>query len=237
MESTYDQKAWEQDTKLGRRLYIHNFGLKGTEFAGWELVKTLVGETSEEMAEKTYIFKRKKSKDEQLVQVRVVESNYWRTALNHLNEQLMQCMRPDIPRGKAKTAKIGDVQHVGQTPTKETSAIFFTRGNLQISVSSAGMKPVDVTALARSLDNRLTKAPTKTEVKKAEVTRKKPLKIKAKKQAMTVLVKTLDEPIPKSGWTKILAEEGEVRKEGGTLFFVGEKAGEQKAEIINYKLE
>ena len=27
MESQYDQKAWEQETKLGRRLYIHNFGM------------------------------------------------------------------------------------------------------------------------------------------------------------------------------------------------------------------
>jgi hypothetical protein len=237
MQSTYDQNAWEQDTKLGRRLYIHNFGLKGTEFAGWELVKTSLGETSEEMSEKTYIFKHKKSKDEVLVQVRVVESSYWRNALSHLNEQLMQCMRPDIPRGKAKMAKIGDVQHVGETPNKETAAIFFTRGNLQISVSSVGMKPVDVTAFARSLDNRLTKPPTKSEEDKALATRKKPLKIKAKKRAMTVLIDALDEPVPRSGWTKVLVADGEVRKEGETLFLVDDRGGDRTVEITNYKLE
>lgn len=237
MESTYDQKAWEQDTTLGRRLYIHNFGLKGTEFAGWELVKMSLGETSEEIAEKTYIFKHKNSKDEVLVQVRVVESSYWRNALSHLNEQLVQCMRPDIPRGKAKTAKIGDVQHVGEAPTKETAAIFFTRGNLQISVSSVGMKPVDVTSIARSLDNRLTKPPTKSEESKALAARKKPLKIKAKKRAMTVLIDALDEPVPRSGWTKFLAADGEIRKEGETLFLMDDQGGERTVEITKYSLE
>lgn len=237
MESTYDQKAWEQNTKLGRRLYIHNFGLKGTEFAGWELVKTLFCETSEEMAEKTYIFKYNKSKDEVLVHMRVVESNYWRNALFHLNAQLMQCMRPDIPRGKAKTAKIGDVQHVGETPDRETGEIFFTRGNLQISVSSVGMKPVDVTSIARSMDNRLTKPPTKSEESKALATRKKPFKIKAKKRAMTVLIDTLDEPVPRSGWTKVLVADGEIRKEGETLFLVDDQGGDRTVEITNYALE
>jgi hypothetical protein len=56
-----------------------NKGLKGTEFAGWELVKTSFGETP-------------------------VECSYWRNALSH-----------HIPRGKVKTAKIGDVQHVRET--------------------------------------------------------------------------------------------------------------------------
>jgi len=237
MASIYDLKAWEQETKLGRRLYIHNYGMKGTEFAGWELIKTSLVETSPDRTEKIYIWKHKKSKDEQLVQVRVVESNYWRNALQHLQEQLEHCMRPDIPRGRGKTAKIGDIQHAGQTPTNETAALFFTRGNLQISITSVGMATVDITALAKTLDDRLTKPPTKTEEKAAEVTRQKPLKIKAKKQAMTVLIETLDAPGPRSGWTKVMATDGEIRKEGDTLFFFGEEGGERTVEIINYNLE
>ncbi len=50
---------------------------------------------------------------------------------------------------------------------------------------------------------------------------------------MIVLIKTLDEPIPRSEWTKVLAQEGEIRKESEILFFVGEKT----VEIINYILE
>jgi len=237
MESNYDQKAWGQETKIGRRLYIHNFGMKGTEFAGWELVKTSIVSHSPDASEKIYMWKRKKSKGEELVQVRVIESNYWRHALQHHHDQLMHAMRPDIPRGKAKTASIGDIQHVGQAPTNETAAVLFTRGNLQLSVRSVGQIPVDVTSLAKALDNRLTRPPTKTDEKKFAATRQKPLKVKAKKKKMTILIDTLPEPTPKSGWTRVLAEDGEIRKEGDTLFIVDEQGGDKKVEIINYKLE
>ena len=237
MESKYDQKAWEKETKLGRRLYIYNFGMNGSEFSGWELVKISVASNSPDGSEKVYMWKRKASKGEELVQVRVIESNYWRDALQYHHDQLMHSMRPDIPRGKGKTAGIGDIQHVGQTPSNETTAIIFTRGNLQISVSSVGLNPVDVTPLAKSLDNRLTKPPTKTDEKKMAVTRQKPLKIKSKKKEMTVLIDTLPEPIPRSGWTRILAAEGEIRKEDDTLYIVDEQGGDRAVEIINYKLE
>ena len=67
--------------------------------------------------------------------------------------------------------------------------------------------------------------------------REKPLKVKAKKKEMTRLIDTLPEPTPKSGWTRILAAEGEIRKEGDTLYIVDEKGGDRTVEVINYKLE
>ena len=237
MESKYDQKAWEHETTLGRRLYIHNFGMNGKEFAGWELVKTSVANHSSDGSEKVYIWKRKARKLEELVQIRVIESSYWRNALQYHHDQLMHSMRPDIPRGKGKTASIGDIQHVGQTPTNETTAMIFTRGNLQISFSSVGLNPVDVTTLAKALDNKCTKPPTKTDEKKMVIKRQKPLKVKAKKKEMTVLIDTLPDPTPKSGWTRVLATDGEIRKEGDTLYIVEEKGGDRAVEIINYKLE
>jgi hypothetical protein len=237
MESKYDQKAWEQETKLGRRLYIHNFGMTGTEFAGWELVKISFASHSPDGSEKVFMWKCKASKGEELVQVRVIESSYWRNALQYHHDQLMHSMRPDIPRGKGKSAGIGDIQHVGQTPTKKTTAMIFTRGNLQISVSSVGLNPVDVTPLAKALDNRLTKPPTKTEEKKMMASRQKPLKVKAKKKEMIAIIDTLPEPTPKSGWTRVLAAEGEIRREGDTLYIVDEQGGDREVEIINYKLE
>lgn len=237
MESKYDLKSWEQETKLGRRLYIHNFGMKGTELAGWELVKTSLGENSADAAEKTYIWKHKKSKEEELVQVRVVESNYWRNALQHLHDQLVHCMRPNIPRGKAKTASIGDIQHVGQTPTNETAAVFFTRGNLQISVRSVGKKPVDVVALAKKLDNRFLKPPTKTEEKAGIVSVLKPAQITVKKNERAVLIDRLPEPVSRSGWIKVITPDGELRRDGDVLYYQGEKAGPRNVEILNFKLE
>jgi hypothetical protein len=126
---------------------------------------------------------------------------------------------------------------VGQAPTKETTAVIFTRGNLQMSVSSVGLNTVDVTPLAKALDNRLTKPPTKTDEKKMVAKRQKPLKVKAKKREMTALIDTLPEPTPKSGWTRVLAAEGEIRKEGDTLYIVDEKGGDLTVEVVNYKLE
>jgi hypothetical protein len=83
----------------------------------------------------------------------------------------------------------------------------------------------------------LTKPPTKTEEKKMIASRQKPLKVKAKKKEMTALIDTLPEPTPKSGWTRVLAAEGEIRKEGDTLYIVDEQGGDREVEIINYKLE
>lgn len=238
MESKYDQKAWEQETKLGRRLYIHNFGMVGTEFTGWELIKTTIMNKTPDVSETIYIWKHKTSKEEELIHVSITESNYWRHAQQHLNHQLKNCMRPDIPRGKSSTAKIGDIQYVGQgASSDQTTTMFFTRGNLQINVSSVGFKPVDVVPLAKLLDSRLTKSLTKTDEKKFAATRQKPLKIKTKKDQMIVLIDTLPEPTPRSGWTKFLSQDGELRREGETLYIVDEKASEKEVEIINFELE
>ncbi|MFZ0132917.1 MAG: hypothetical protein WAK95_10280 [Desulfobacterales bacterium] len=236
MESNYDQKAWEQETELGRRLYIHNFGMNGTEFDGWELVKGSVA-NAPNGTEKVYMWNRNESKGEDLVQVRVIESSCWRNALQIHHDQLMQSIRTDIPRGKGKTAGIGDIQHVGQTPTSETTAMIFTRGNLQISVTSIGLNPVDVTTLAETLDNKLTKPPTKGDEKKQAATRQKPLKMTVNKKEMTVLIDPLPEPTPESGWTRVLTTGGEIRKEGNTLFILDEQGGDRMVEVINYKLE
>ena len=237
MESKYNQKAWEQETELGRRLYIHNFGMKGMEFDGWELVNTTSESHPPDESEKVYMWKRKAGTEEGLVQVRVVETNNWRNALQYHHGRLKQSMRSDIPRGKGKTAGIGDIQHVGQAPTNEVAVVVFTRGNLQISVSSVGLNLVDVTPLAKALDNRLTKSPTKTDEKKLTATRQKPLKVKIRKKEKTVIIDTLPEPIPSSGWTRVLATDGEIRKEGDTLYLVDEQGGDRTVEIINYKLE
>ena len=53
----------------------------------------------------------------------------------------------------------------------------------------------------------------------------------------TVLIDPLPEPTPSSGWTRVLASDGEIRKEGDTLYLVDERGGDRNVEIINYELE
>jgi hypothetical protein len=238
MESKYNKNEWEQGTTLGRRLFAYNYGMRGNEFAGWELIKTIFMENELGVGEKIYMWKRKKSQEDELVQVSVTESSYWRHAQHHLMNQLQHCMRPDIPRGKGKTASIGDVQYIGQAPdSKEIAAVFFSRGNLQINVRSVGTKPVDVVTLAKKLDNRFIKPPTKTEEKAGLVSTLKPGKLKVKKAERAILLDKLPEPTPRSGWTKVLVPEGELRRDGDILYFTGEKAGQKSVEILNFKLE
>lgn len=40
-----------------------------------------------------------------------------------------------------------------------------------------------------------------------------------------------------SGWMKVMTEEGEIRREGDTLFLISEKGGEKTVDVIKYKLE
>lgn len=210
--------------------------MNGTEFDGWELVKRSVA-NAPNGPEKVYMWNRNESKGEDLVQVRVIENSNWRNALRFHHDQLMQSMRPNIPRGKGRTAGIGDIQHVGQTPDNEITAMIFTRGNLQVSVTSIGLNPVDVTALAKALDDKLANPPTTDSAEKKPVaSRQKPLKVTAKKNEMTVLIDTLPEPTPESGWTRVVATSGEIRKEGNTLYLIDEQGGDRIIEIINYKL-
>lgn len=239
MESNeYDQNEWEQETTLGRHLFVYNYAMRGNEFAGWELIKTTVMENEPGVAEKIYMWKRKKSQEEELVQVSVMESSSWRHAQHHLMNQLHHCMRPDIPRGTGKTAGIGDVQYIGQASgSEDIAAVFFSRGNLQINIRSVGKKPVDVVTLAKKLDNRFIKPPTKTEEKAGLVSTLKPGKLKVKKDEKAVVLEKLPEPVSRSGWIKVNVPEGELRRDGDVLYCTCEKAGQKNVEILNFRLE
>jgi hypothetical protein len=238
MKASYDKQAWEQETGLGRRLYIHNFGLRGNEFAGWELIKTVVNAIETGVTEKFYLWRPKGGKEDEMVQVAVIESHYWRHAQQHLLNQLEHCMRPDLPRGKGSLAKIGDVQYAAEIQEARTvGAVFFTRGNLQIAVRSVGTKTVDVQKFAKRLDDRLAKAPTKAEKAKGLVTSAEPVSVKVKKKLAVVLIDRLPEATPRSGLTRVIVPEGEARREGDTLYFFSEQTGDKRVEVLNFKLE
>jgi hypothetical protein len=238
MNGQYDKSAWEHETDLGRRLYIYNYAMKGNELTGWELIKVVVAQLDANHTEKIFLWQRKKSKDEELIQVAVVESGYWRHAQHQLLNQLQHCMRPNIPRGSGQTAIVGDVQYVAEAQgTKEIAAIYFTRGNLQITVRSSGKKPVDVAALAKKIDGFFTKAPTKDLQRKKLVKAVQPNTIKAKKAKPMVLIDRLPEPVARSGWLRVTVPEGEIRRDGDVLLFEAGKDGAKSVEIMNFKIE
>lgn len=237
MESNYDISQWEKETDIGRRLFIHNFGMTGSEFPGWKLFKAVVMPHGAGVEEKIYMWEPKKGDKDQRLRVSVIESGYWRHTHQHLVDQLRHCMHGDMPRGTAKTAGIGDVQYIGQAEeTKVTTSVFFTRGNLRISIHSVGKTPVDVTSMAIKLDNRLVKPPSETEKKKGTVMVKKPLTLKMKKAEKAALIDSLPAPEPGAGMTRVLMDDGELRRDGDVLYCISEKEGSKKAQILNFKL-
>lgn len=238
MDSQYNKTEWEKATTLGRRLFVYNYMMKGNEFPAWELIKTAVMESEPGAKETIYMWKRKKSQKEELIQVSVFESSYWRHAQHHLMNQLNQCMRPSIPRGTGKTAGIGDVQYIGQTQkSKEIAVVFFSRGNLQVTVRSVGKKAVDVLNFVKKLDNRFTKPPTKAEKSARIVKPLKPGKVTVKKDKKAVLLEKLPEPVSRSGWIKVNVPEGELRRDGDVLYYTCEKAGQKNVKILNFERE
>ena len=237
MDTLYDTNAWAAEVSLGRRVFAHNYALRGNEFSGWELLKTATAQHADGSTEKVFIWQRKRSPEE-TIHVSVVETAYWAHALQHLKSQLDHCMRPNLPRGTAKTAEVGDIQFESQAPdSRNTAAVFFSRGNLQVSVRSAGERPVNVVKFAAAIDERLT-GPLSAARQKEEAAKKlKPGTLAVKKGQKTVLVQPLPERARRSGWVRVIAPDGELRREGDALYYFPEQAGEKKIDILNFALE
>jgi hypothetical protein len=238
MESKYDEKEWDAATSVGRRLFLYNYWMRGTEFPGWDLIKSVVMETEPDHKTKVFLWKNKNSRQEELVQISVYESSYWRHAQYHLKDQLEHCMRPNIPHGKGALARVGDVLYAGEDPhSKRIAAIFFSRGNLQITVASAGKQTADVVKFVKKLDDRFVAPPTKDDRAAKIVRALKPARIKTRKTQRVVLVENLPEPVFRSGWLRVTVPDGELRRDGDILYYTCDTAGKKKVGILNFKLE
>jgi len=229
-ESAYKIEEWAASTTLGRRIFNYNFRMTETALKGFELVNSVEAESEPGLTEKIYIWEKAGSKGKALVRVGISEHADWRLAQAQLHRHLMQSMRPNIPRGSGKLAKIGDVVFVGQPKdSKIVAATFFARGNVAVTVSSAGETTVDISNIAGMLDRVLSEPPPKQEIKKGLAEELAPRSFKAKKKGETVtIIETLPEPVPRSGWIKIMAPDGELRREDDSVVYVSPQAGEKK---------
>ena len=147
-------------------------------------------------------------------------------------------MRPDIPRGRAKAAEIGDIQFESQAPDSRTVvAIFFVRGNLQVSIRSAGKRPVDVVRFAADIDQRFTRRFTAAERKAEAVKTLRPATLAPAKAEKAVLLEKLPERTRRAGWVRVIVPDGEVRREDDALHYLPEEPGQKRIEILNLRLD
>lgn len=227
MCAKYDIEDWASGTTLGRRVFNYRYSLPTSEFRGWTLLKVVTMQESQDVTEKVYIWQRAIDPGHQ-VRISITERHTWQLAQQSLHEQLINSMRPDIPKGTKKLAELGDVVFVGREPqTDIAGAISFTRGNVCVSVSSVGEKNVDVSDIATHLDHTLSEPPTERDVEKGKVRALTPRAVAIKANEAYTLIEDLQEAASRGEWLKIIVPDGELSRKGNALIYVSAQGGEK----------
>jgi hypothetical protein len=226
----YDRDAWAAATDLGRRVFNYNYRMTGSEIRGWELVNTVEPPTDEPgLTERIYLWEKKGSAGRQLIRIAITETGAWRRAQGQLQAQLVQSMRPDIARGAGKLARLGDVSYAAGLPDAGlVAAIQFVRGNLSISVASVGDEPVDVAAVAKSLDLAFSALPNAKDLQEARALDRSAEPLTVAKDAPTLLKDALPAPVLRNGWLKVIVPDGEIAREGDALVYRPDSDGAKR---------
>jgi hypothetical protein len=200
----------------------------GTEFRGWELIKTVTMHEDKDVTEKVYLWQNKSNPGREMVRVSITERHDWRLAQESLREYLNHCMRPDITRGTKNLASVGDVNFAGREPqTDIPAAVSFTRGNVTVTVSSAGEKTVDVSEMTAMLDRALSEAPTKAAQDKGLVEARAPKTVAVEPGKAQILIENLQKASKGGAWLKIIAPDGELSRKDDALIYVSPEGGKK----------
>lgn len=233
MNTHYNVEEWAAGTTRGRQVFNYNYRMLGTEVKGWKLLKVVTLKEDRDVTEKAYIWQSESDPEHEMIRVGITEHHNWRKAQESLHAHLMQCMRPDVPRGTKKLAQLGDVIFVSREPhTDVAAAVSFTRGNVFVSVSSVGEKNVDVSEIAAWLDGGLSGPPAKREVETGRARALTPKMANVKANEAYVLIKNLQKAAPRGGWLKIIVPEGELSRKGNALIYVSSQGGRKRVETF-----
>ncbi len=231
MNTEYDKDEWAAGTTRGRRVFNFGYRLTGSEFKGWQLLKTVLMRESRDLTEKVYIWESRSDPKQEMVRVSVTERHDWRLAQESLHQYLMECMRPGIPKGTKKLGQLGDVNYAVREPqTNIAGTITFTRGNVCVSVSSAGDKKVDVSEMAAVVERALGEPSARAEAGRRRVRARVPERVDAVAGKSVVLVEKLPKTVPRGGWLKIIVPDGELSRKGDALVYVSPEAGRKRVD-------
>lgn len=229
MNTEYDKNEWAAGTTRGRQVFNFGYRLIGSEFKGWKLLKTVLMQDGRDPTEKVYLWESSSDPKREMLRVSITERYHWKLAQETLYQYLMECMRPDIPKGTKKLAQLGDVNYVTREPhTDIAGAIIFTRGNVCVSVSNAGEKNVDVSEMAAVLERALSEPSAKAEAGKRQLRVRIPEWVDVTARKPVVLVEKLSEAVPRRGWLKIIVPDGELRRKGDALIYVSPEGGKKR---------
>jgi hypothetical protein len=233
MNATYDVEEWANGTTRGRQVFNFNYRMLGSELKGWKLVKVVTMQEGGEATARVYLWQSKSDPAREMVRISITERHHWRLAQESLREHLMNCMRPDIPKGTKKLAQLGDVIFVSREPqTDIAAAMSFSTGNMCVTVSSVGESNVDVATIATTLERALSAPPAKGELEKGKVGVQAPRVATVKANEAYVLIKNLQEAVPRGGRLKIIVPDGELSRKGDALVYVSPQGGEKPLGIF-----
>lgn len=229
MNEAYDTSEWAVETTLGRRIFNANFRLSAGELRGWEIVNSVAVEHGAGVTERVTIWRKSGARKETLIRVGVVEHDSWSAAQQGLYATLLHCMRPDIPRGKGALARTGDVSFAASDgKAKGAASVFFARGNVVVSVTSVGEAPVDVAAFAKKVDAALRAPPKETELKRGLAEQRSPRSYDVKRRRPVTVIESLPQVLAAGNWVKVIAPDGELRREDDHLVYLAEGAGRKR---------
>lgn len=229
MNEAYDTSEWAVETTLGRRIFNANFRLGAGVLRGWELVNSVAVEQGAGVTERVTIWRKSGARRETLVRVGVIEHDSWSAAQQGLHDALIHCMRPDIPRGKGGLARTGDVSFAASAgKAKGAASVFFSRGNVVVSLASVGEAPVDVAAFAKKVDLALRTPPKAAELKRGLAEHRSPRSYDVKRRRPVTVIESLPQVLAAGGWVKVIAPDGELRREDDHLVYVAEGAGRKR---------
>jgi hypothetical protein len=231
----YDLAAWADATELGRRVFNYNYRLTGDELRGWELVNAVETTPEADVVERNYLWRKKGSDgDAELIRVTLTETADWRRAQTQLQGQLLHTMRPDLPAGKGKLARIGDVRFAvgpadaGPEAAGAITAVQFVRGNVAVVVASAGSEPVDVTAIARRLDQDFSTPPKPKDLEAERALDRSPAAMALSAGEEATAITALPAPVARSGWVKVFAPDGELTRDGDRILYRPAEGGSKQ---------
>jgi hypothetical protein len=120
---------------------------------------------------------------------------------------------------------VGDVALVERDPeTDLPAAISFARGNAYISVRSAGDRVIDVTATAERLD-RTMRLPPEPSADGGATIEERSVEVASRHDGEELVIVDSIVLTAHGGWLKVVAPDGELRREGDSLIYIARSVG------------
>ncbi|HEV8545673.1 MAG TPA: hypothetical protein VGQ64_05235 [Candidatus Limnocylindrales bacterium] len=191
----------------------------GDELAGGHLLKTMPMETAGGLRELVYVWEGPEGAGRELLRIGTAELPDWRLAHERL------AAPPDNPGAIETPGSVGDIAVVERDPETDLPvAISFARGNAYVSVRSAGDRVVDVTAAVERLDQSMRLPLERSGVDGARV-EEGVLEVTSHEDGEERVIIESIVHTAHGGWLKVLAPDGELRREGDSLIYVARSVG------------